>query len=53
MRDYLGRYDSMTIEELEAQKRNLYHEMSNENIWCLGSHTVEDFNMHEIGRAHV
>lgn len=46
MRNNLERYDPMTIKELEEEKRNLYIEMSNENIWCIGSHTVGDFNMH-------
>jgi hypothetical protein len=46
MRNNIERYNSMTIEELEEEKRNFYIAMSNENIWCLGSHTVEEFNIH-------
>ena len=38
-------YDNMTLEELEAEKRDLMDAINNENIWCLGAHTVAEFNM--------
>lgn len=35
----------MTIEALEAEKKDLMGAINNENIWCLGAHTVAEFNM--------
>lgn len=39
------RYDNMTLEELEAEKRDLMGAINNENVWGLGAHTVAEFNM--------
>ena len=39
-------YDDMTLEELTAERNELYKEIGNENIWAAGSHTTEDLNMH-------